>query len=107
MIAGYRRGNPRKRNGPEVEHELKRPANGEVVGKVVKIAGATKFLVDCNDGKQRLCVIPGRFRRRFWIRENDVVLVKPWTVQSDERGDIIWRYSLQDIGRLRDMKMIS
>ena len=44
------------------------PGPGEVVGKVARIAGATKFLVKCADGKERLCTIPGRLRRAFWIK---------------------------------------
>ncbi len=81
---------------------LKTPGQGEVVGTVIKIAGATKFMVNCSDGKERLCIIPGRLRRRFWLKENDVVLVRPWVVQTDERGDIVWRYSMLDISKLKE-----
>ena len=94
------------RRGAPVEYRLKMPDQGELVGTVVKIAGATKFFVDCNDGKQRLCAIPGRFRRRFWVKENDVVIVRPWVVQSDVRGDIVWRYSAMDISKLREKQLI-
>ncbi len=94
------------RRGAPVAYRLKTPQNGEFVGRVIRIEGATKFLVHCHDGKDRLCIIPGRFRRRFWIKVNDVVLVKPWVVQADERGDIIWRYSLLDISKLKDMKLV-
>jgi translation initiation factor 1A len=62
--------------------------------------------VRCTDGKDRLCSIPGRLRRRFWIKEGDVVIVKPWVVEGDERGDIMWRYSQMDIGKLKAAKMI-
>ncbi|VVB77317.1 Translation initiation factor 1A [uncultured archaeon] len=48
-----------------------------------------------------LCSIPGRLRRRFWIKEGDLVIVKPWPEQGDERADIIWRYSLGDRERLK------
>lgn len=91
-----------------MEYRLKMPnqAEGEILGTVVKISGATKFLVDCADGHQRLCSIPGRFRRRFWVKENDVVIVKPWVVQSDQRADIVWRYSALDISKLRERHLI-
>ena len=82
------------------------PQPGEIIGKVVRIAGATKFFVKCGDDNERLCSIPGRLRRRFWIKENDIVIVRPWVVQSHERGDIIWRYSVMDIGKLRDRKLL-
>jgi translation initiation factor 1A len=73
-----------------------------VLGRVARIAGATKFFVKGSDEKERLCSIPGRLRRTFWIKEGDMVIVRPWVVQTDERGDIIWRYSLLDIGKLKD-----
>ncbi len=83
------------------------PRDKEVLGRVTKISGASRFVVMCTDNKERTCSIPGRYRRRFWIKVNDVVLVKPWAVQGDEKGDIIWRYSLMDIGRLKDRKLIN
>lgn len=82
------------------------PRDGEVLGRVAKISGASRFVVMCTDSKERTCSIPGRYRRKFWIKVNDVVLVKPWVVQGDEKGDIVWRYSLMDIGRLRERKLI-
>ena len=82
------------------------PNPGEVIGRVARIAGATKFLVKCTDEKERLCTIPGRLRRAFWIKEGDVVIVKPWIVQSDERGDIVWRYSQMDMNKLRDRNIL-
>lgn len=95
-----------QRRGAPVQSALKLPQGNEIVGRVARIAGATKFFVRCADGKERLCTIPGRLRRSFWIKENDVVIVRPWVVQSDERGDIIWRYSLLDINRLKDRNML-
>ncbi len=76
------------------------PRDSEVIGKVTRASGASNFLVSCSDGNERTCTIPGRLKRRFWIKEGDVVLVKPWVVQSNERGDIIWRYSLMDKDKL-------
>ncbi len=96
-----------ERRGAPIEYKLKLPDHGELVGTVIKIAGATKFLVRCMDGKERLCIIPGRLRRRFWIKENDVVIVRPWVVQTDERGDIVWRYSVLDITKLKERGMLS
>ena len=95
-----------RRRGAVVESRLKMPVDNEIVGRVMRIAGATNFFIKCNDGKERLCTIPGRLRRMFWIKTNDIVIVKPWIVQSDQRGDIVWRYSLLDISRLREKGMM-
>lgn len=72
------------------------PKDGELIGLVIKALGATNFDIFCSDKKTRRCSIPGRLKRRFWIKENDLVLVKPWPVQGDERGDVVWRYSIMD-----------
>jgi translation initiation factor 1A len=89
-----------KKNEP-VSHELKLPKQGEFLGTVIKGLGALNFTIACSDGKERLCTIPGRFKRRFWIKEGDVVIIKPWVVQSDEKGDVLWRYSIMDKDRLK------
>ncbi len=95
----YRRQEPQQR-------ALKLPGQGELVGKVNKILGASRFSVMCSDSKERTCSIPGRFKKRFWIKVNDVVLVKPWVVQSDEKGDIIWRYSIMDASKLKERGLL-
>lgn len=91
----------KKPGGVEEVHRLMIPRQGEAIGLVAAALGASKFKVICSDGKERICSIPGRLKRQFWVKENDVVLVKPWVVQEDVRGDIIWRYSIMDKDQLK------
>ena len=49
--------------------------------------------LDAQMVKHRLSRIPGKMKKRIWIREGDVVLIKPWDFQSDEKADVIWRYT--------------
>lgn len=86
---------PNKSQG-NVVPQLTLPKDNQVIGIVIKSLGATNFDVFCSDKKVRRCSIPGRLKRRFWIKENDLVLVTPWPVQGDERGDVVWRYSIMD-----------
>lgn len=37
----------------------------------------------------------------MWVRNRDVVIVLPWIVQSDEKGDIIYRYTGTQVEWLR------
>jgi translation initiation factor 1A (aeIF-1A) len=46
----------------------------------------------CADGKTRTGRIPGKIRKRMWMREGDLVIVKPWSFQ-DERADVNFRYT--------------
>jgi translation initiation factor 1A len=68
------------------------PSANDVLGVATRVLGAERFLVKCQDGKERLCRIRGKMKKRAWIREGDVVLVSPWDFQFDKRGDIFWRY---------------
>jgi translation initiation factor 1A len=95
-----------QRRGAAVVYQTKMPGQGELVGVVEKASGSASFVVRCNDGKDRLCTIPGRLKRKFWIKIKDVVIVKPWVVQSDERADILWRYSIMDGEKLRNAGLL-
>ncbi len=78
------------------EDEMKNialPATTDVLGVVTKLLGFERLGVKCQDGKERLCRIRGKMKRRVWIRQGDIVLVSPWDFQSDSRGDIVWRYT--------------
>jgi len=68
------------------------PSGNDVLGMAVKMLGAERILVKYQDGKERLCRIRGKLKRRVWVREGGIVLVSPWDFQSDKRGDIFWRY---------------
>jgi len=78
------------------------PSVNDVLGTAVKMLGADRILVKCQDGKERLCRIRGKLKRRVWVREGDIVLVSPWDFQSDKRGDIFWRYRKNQSEWLRD-----
>jgi len=68
------------------------PTATDVLGIAVKMLGADRVMVKCQDEKERLCRVRGKLKRRVWIRQGDIVLVSPWDFQSDTRGDILWRY---------------
>ena len=78
------------------------PSEYDVLGIAIKMLGSERILVKCQDGKERLCRIRGKLKRRVWVREGDVVLVSPWDFQSDKRGDIFWRYRKNQVEWLRN-----
>lgn len=69
------------------------PEGSEVLGVVEELLGASRFKVRCDDGNTRLCRIPGKFRKRVKIKAGDVVLIKPWNVEPETKGDIEWIYT--------------
>ncbi len=64
----------------------------EILGTVESLLGANKLRVRCMDGVVRLTRIPGKIKKRMWIREGDVIIIVPWSFQN-EKADIIWKYT--------------
>ncbi len=81
--------------------EMVYPGQGEVLGVVTKLLGFDRIMVKCQDGAERLCRIRGKMKRRVWIREGDIVVVSPWEFQTNERGDVVWRYTHAQADNLR------
>jgi len=72
---------------------IRTPRKGEVLGIIEMMLGADKVRAKCDDDNTRICRIPGRLRKRVWVRPGDLILIRPWKVQTNERGDIIFRYT--------------
>lgn len=77
------------------------PSENDVLCVVQKMPGYDRVLVKCHDGHTRVVRIRGKMKRRTWIREGDIVLVSPWDFQRDERGEIFWRYTSNQVDLLR------
>lgn len=77
------------------EEDLSRvrgPRNNEILGVLEQRNGASRCTVRCLDGNTRICRIPGRLKRKLWVRENDIVLIEPWEFEGDKKGDIVFKY---------------
>lgn len=69
---------------------------GEMFGIVDKMLGGSRMVVICEDGITRVARIPGKIKKKMWIKEGDVVIVKPWDFQN-EKADVIYRYTSTQI----------
>ena len=101
-VKAKRRGTKKKSAntaGPEIIR-VRLPRMGQLLGEVEQLLGDRRMSVRCTDGHTRLCRIPGKIRRRIWIKEGNIVLVEPWSVQTTIRADILWRYTIQQAGWL-------
>lgn len=100
---------PKKEEQTQEEIEIARiriPKEGEVFGRVEMMLGGDKLKVICEDGKTRICRIPGKLRKKTWVLVGDLVLIQPWKVQSDERGDVIFKYTPTQVGWLKRKGLI-
>lgn len=80
---------------------VKLPKEGEILGVVMGTLGGGRLQVQCKDGKERICRIPGKIRRNIWVRDGDIVIIVPWEIGGDKKGDIVWRYNKYQAESLR------
>ena len=84
---------PWQKQEGEVVERVRLPRGKEILGILEQRVGGSRILIKCLDGKTRNCRVPGRLKRRLWLREGDIVLVEPWEHQADTKGDVIFKYS--------------
>jgi len=103
-LARYKK---RPEPGPDdfVRVYLPRRKEGEIFAIAEQLLGASKIKVVCADGKSRLGRIPGKIKKRMWIREGDLLVVRPWEFQ-DEKCDIKYRYTKTQSNYLSRRKML-
>ena len=101
----YKKKKPIAQRSPEEEQEyLMRtplPKGDQIFGIVEQRVGGSRMIVRCMDGKTRNCRIPGRLKKRLWVREGDLVIVEPWEFGGDEKGDVILKYRMNQANYLK------
>lgn len=76
------------------------PRGEEVIGRIEQRLGGNKMMVNCTDGKARNCRVPGRLRKKLWLRPGDVVIVEPWELDKN-KGDVILKYKPNQVEWLK------
>jgi translation initiation factor 1A len=80
----------------DTSDKIRVPLPNERINEMFAIAdqilGGRRVRVVCADGETRLARIPGKMRRRQWVREGDLIVVQPWDFQ-DAKADVKKRYS--------------
>ena len=91
-----------KNNGADAPKitRAKLPKENEVIGIIDERLGGNKMRVSCLDGKSRVCRVPGRLKRKLWLRPGDTVIVEPWELDN-EKGDVIFKYPSNQIEWLK------
>jgi len=73
--------------------KVRTPRGRQMFGRIKQLLGDRRMRIMCTDGLERICRIPGKIRRRLWLQEGDIVLIEPWTVEADKKGDLVFRYN--------------
>jgi translation initiation factor 1A len=77
------------------------PRDKQSFGIVQRRLGGSRMEVRCFDGKTRICRIPGRLKRRLWVRAGDLIIVEPWEFSGDKRGDVVYKYTKAQLSFLK------
>ena len=98
--------NPQPTEEQQRRLRLPRQGENEIFGIVTGLMGGSRMRVACKDGKDRMCRIPGRMKNTIWVKEGDVVLLKPHDIQGDIKADIVYRYNPLQARMLRERGFI-
>ena len=93
-----------KKNTPQptenIRVTLPYKPKGEMFAVAETFQGGSRLQLICEDGKRRMGRIPGKLRRRMWVRENDLLIVVPWSFQ-DTKADVKFRYTPTQTSNLK------
>ena len=64
----------------------------EMFGIADQLLGASKIRVMCEDGVSRVGRIPGKIKKRMWIREGDLLIISIWDFEPS-KCDVKFRYT--------------
>jgi translation initiation factor 1A len=80
------------KDGPRIRVPLPKRKVNEMFAIADQMLGGRRVHAVCEDGITRLARIPGKMRRRQWVREGDLIVLQPWDFQ-DAKADVKKRYT--------------
>ena len=83
---------PEGSSGGRIRVKMPNLRVNEMFALAEQILGGRRVTVLCADGETRMARIPGKMRRRQWVREGDLIIVWPWDFQ-DAKADVKHRYT--------------
>ncbi len=84
--------NPEDGSTSKIRVKMPNRKINEMFALADQILGGRRVSILCEDGETRLARIPGKMRRRQWVREGDLIIVWPWDFQ-DSKADVTHRYT--------------
>ncbi len=82
----------KKKPSDNISKRIRLPRGDEQFAVVVEMSGGSRMRALCSDNKTRMIRIGGKLKKRVWCRENDLIIIKPWVIQSDQKADLVYRY---------------
>ena len=100
-----KKGNQQQNTEANLRVTLPYKPKGEMFAVAETFQGGSRLQLICEDGERRMGRIPGKLRRRMWVRENDLLIVVPWSFQ-DSKADVKFRYTPTQTSNLKRLGKI-
>lgn len=102
----HKKGKKKRTINDNTEKQLKVAENNQVYACVLKKAGGSRLMLSCSDNKERSGIIPGKFFKKVWMCEGDIVLCELDLGNDDSQCYIIHKYTVRDANILKTMGKI-
>lgn len=103
IYSRYKKKKAEQEKGEIVVSRVKFPRRGEeLFGMIESRLGFGRMNIICADGKTRIGVVPGKYKRRLWLREGDIIIIKPWEYEGDKKCNILYKYKKAHVAFLRN-----
>ena len=83
-----------------IPSRVRLPHKNQLIGIVLERLGGKRMSIKTTAGKTRNCRVPGRFTRKFWLRQGNIVLIEPWP-DDDNKGEIVYQYRDNEVAQLK------
>jgi initiation factor 1A len=100
-------GNKHREGSVPIIKNLEVAEDGQEYAKVLKKVGGSRLAVICSDGKERQAIIPGKFRKRIFMNEGDILLVSVEGIGNVDVCYIDKKYNNGEITILKQRKLIN
>jgi len=103
------KGGKNRRRGKNTNEEEKREVEGKGEGQeyaqVVRMLGNGHLEAHCLDGKNRVCHIRGKMRKKVWVNTGDLILIGLRDFE-DTKADVIGKYSAEEARLLKQKGLL-
>jgi len=89
-----------KNTNDDEKREITLKMEGQEYGQVIRMLGNGRLEAHCFDGKNRLCHIRGKMRKKVWVNQGDIVLLGLRDFQ-DDKADVLMKYTADEARTLK------
>jgi len=80
---------------------IRKDGDDQAYAQVMKMLGNGRLTAQCFDGKERLCHIRGKLRKKVWINQGDIILLGLRGYQEG-KADVILKYTTDEARVLKN-----